>query len=170
MDDDLLRMYKKAFSMNEGAFRNEAALRDIFVLETDGQDWQTFLPFLHASPYPVECLIDGEPRPLPERVEDLFAYSLEHPIIRIDEVHLAVHCYCFAEQGMEFDIAAKDFQDETTFREQIARLLDFIRTIGRVLNKVIILAPEGSPGFPLFRFDPSTEEEHWFREHLEAME
>jgi hypothetical protein len=35
---------------------------------------------------------------------------------------------------------------------------------------VIILAPEVSPHFPLFRFDPSTEEEHWFRENIEAME
>jgi hypothetical protein len=99
-----------------------------------------------------------------------FLLCQDHPLIRIDEEHLAVHCYCFAEKGMEFDISAQDFQDETTIREQVARLLDFIRTIGRVLNKVIILAPEASPDFPLFRFDPSTEGEHWFRENIEAME
>lgn len=171
MEDDLLRQYKKAFSMNEGTFRNEAALRDIYVLETDRQDWQTFFPFLRTSPYTVEFLIGGERRPLPERVEDLFALTqAHHLVIRIDKEHLAVNCYCFAEEGMEFDIAAKDFQDETTIREQIARLLDFIRTIGHILNKVIILAPEVSPHFPLFRFDPSTKEEHWFLENIDAME
>lgn len=170
MEEDLLRRYKKAFSMNEGAFRNEGALRDIYVLETDGQDWHSFLPFLHTSPYPVEFLIDGEQRPLPERVEDLFALTPNAPVLRIDKEHLTVHCYCFAEEGMEFDLAAKDFQDENTLGERIARLLDFIRTIGRVLNKVLILAPESAPDFPLFRFDPATGEEHWFWENIEVME
>jgi len=49
-------------------------------------------------------------------------------------------------------------------------LLNFIRTIGQVLNKVIILTPEVSPDFPLFRYDPSTKEEHWFLEHIKALD
>lgn len=170
MDEELLRRYKQAFSMNEGAFRNEAALRDIYVLETDGQDWQLFLPFLHASPYTVEFLIDGEQRSLPEHIEDLFALTQNGPVICLDREHLKVHCYCFGEGGIEFDISAQAFQDEATIGEQVARLLDFIRTIGQVLNKVIILALEVSPHFPLFRFDPSTQEEYWFLENIEAME
>lgn len=169
MEEDPLKRYTKAFSVNEGAFRNGASLRDIYVLETDGQDWRPFLPFLHASPYPVEFLVDGEQRPLPERVEDLFALALEG-LIRLDREHLGVHCYCFAEEGMEFDISAEAFQDETTIEEQVTRLLTFIRTIGQVLNKVIILAPEVAPHFPLFRFDPATKEEHWFLENIDAME
>lgn len=170
MDEELLKRYRIAFSMNEGAFRNAAALRDIYVLETDGRDWYPFLSFLHASPYTVEFLIDGEQRPLPKRVEDLFMLTQNCPVIRIDREHLAVHCYCFAEDGMEFDISAGSFQDEAIIEEQVARLLDFIRTIGQVLNKVIILAPEASPHFPLVRFDPSTRQEHWFLENIEAME
>ena len=58
------------------------------------------------------------------------------------------------------------FQDETTGGEQIARLLDFMRTIGHLLNKVIILTPQALTQFPLFRFDPKTEEEHWFPENF----
>ena len=42
MEEDLLKRYQKVFSQNEGGFRNEAALRDIYVLETDRQDWQLF--------------------------------------------------------------------------------------------------------------------------------
>lgn len=174
MEDELLRRYKKAFTLNEGMPGHEA--RGIFVLETDGQDWQTFLPFLHASPYAIEFLVDGEQRPLPEHIEDLFALTQESspvkdlPVILIDKEHLAVGCYCFAEKGIEFDISVKGFQDEATLREQLDRFLDFIHIIGRVLNKVIILAPEVSPYFHLFRFDPRTGEEHWSLEHIEAFD
>lgn len=167
MDDGLLSRYRRIFSLHEGTLRN------INVLETDGQDWRLFLPFLHASPYAVEFLIDGEKRLLPERVEDLFALSTDtFPVICL-HVHrelLKVNCYCFAAEGMEFDISARDFQDETILGEQVARLVDFIRTIGHVLNKVIILAPESSPDVPLFRFDPGTKEEIWFLENIETLE
>jgi hypothetical protein len=103
-------------------------------------------------------------------VEDLFALTQNHLVICIDREHLRVHCQCLGEEGMEFNVSAQDFQDEATIGEQVARLLAFIRIIGQVLNKVIILAPESSPDFPLFRYDPSTQEEHWFLEHIEAME
>src|SRR5690348_6962900 len=104
MDDDLLRRYKKAFTLNEGDFGYEA--RGIFVLdeqgrfpERDDQDWQTFLPFLHASSYKIEFLVRGKQRPLPGRVEDLFTIIQEHknspvshiedsPVILIDKEHL----------------------------------------------------------------------------------
>lgn len=186
MEDDLLRRYKKAFTLNEGDVGYEA--RGIFVLdeqgrfpELDDQDWHTFLPFLHASPYTIEFLVSGKQRPLPERVEDLFALMQEHknspvahledsPVILIDKEHLAVGCYCSPGEGIAFAIPVKGFQDETTLREQLARFLEFIRTIGQVLNKVMVLAPETTPSFHLFRFDPGTGEEHWFLEHIEAFD
>jgi hypothetical protein len=170
MDEDLLKRYRKVFSQNAGDLRNVGALREIYVFETNGQDWQFFLPFLQTSPYTVEFLIDGEPRPLPERVEDLFALTQNNSVICIDREHLQAHCYCFGEEGMEFDVSTKEFQDEAAIGEQTARLLAFIRIIGQLLHKVIILAPESSPDFPLFRYDPSTQEEHWFLEHIEAIE
>jgi hypothetical protein len=80
-----------------------------------------------------------------------------------------VWCNPFRE-GIEFYFPASAFEDEATVGEQVARLLNFIRTIGQVLHKVIILTPESAADFPLFRYDPSTKEEHWFLEHIEAME
>lgn len=179
MEDDLLRIYKKAFTLNQGEARS------ILVLEADEQDWFTFFPFLHASPYTVEFLIGGEQRPLSERLEDFFSliqeyenspvsHVVDRPVILIDKERLAVGCYCSTgrDTAIEFDISVKGFQDEATLREQVARFLDFIRTIGRVLNKVVILAPEETiyTFFHLFRFDPGTKEEHWFVEHIEAFD
>jgi len=179
MEVDLLRRYKKAFTLNEGEVGDEA--RGIFVLETNEQDWQAFFPFLHANPYDLEFLVRGKQMPFPERIEDYFAVIQKHnnspvshiedsPVILIDKKHLAIGCFCTAEMGIAFTISVKGFQDETTLGEQLARFLDFIHTIGRVLNKVIILAPEVSPYFHLFRFDPRTGEEHWFLEHIDAFD
>jgi hypothetical protein len=76
-----------------------------------------------------------------------------------------------ADAAFEFSILEPDhFQDETTGSEQIARLHDFTRTIGHLLNKVIILTPQALTQFPLFRFDPKTGEEHWFLENTETRE
>jgi hypothetical protein len=176
MDEDLLKRYQKVFSQNEGGLRNEGALRQRSVLETDEQDWPPLLRFLHASPYSVAFLVDGEHSPLPEQVDDLFALSEDDQghVIRglalcIDREHLEVWCDPFRE-GVEYFFPASTFADEATIGEQVARLLDFIRTISQVLHKVIILTPESAADFPLFRYDPSTKDEEWFLEHIEAME
>jgi hypothetical protein len=158
------------------AFATRALSVSSMFLKTDEQDWPPFLRFLHASPYSIEFLVDGEETPLPEQVEDLFALAEDDQgrVIRglalcIDREHLEVWCNPFRE-GIEFYFPASAFAAEATVGEQVARLLNFIRTIGQVLHKVIILTPESAADFPLFRYDPSTKEEHWFLEHIEAME
>lgn len=177
MEEDLLRRYQKVFSQNEGGLRNEGALRQLYVLETDEQDWPPFLRFLHASPYSIEFLVEGEQSPLPEHVADIFAlleddqgHVIRDLALCIDRERLEVWCNPFRE-GIEFYFPASAFAVEATVEEQVARLLNFIRTIGQVLHKVIILTPEGDAAdFPLFRYDPSTKAEQWFLEHIEAME
>lgn len=171
-----MRRYQKVFSRNEGGLRNEGALRQLYVLATDEQDWPPFLRFLHARPYSIEFLVDGKQNPLPEQVEGLFALAEDDQgqVIRglalcIDREHLEVWCNPFRE-GIEFFFPASAFAVEATVKEQVARLLNFIRTISQVLHKVIILTPESAADFPLFRYDPSTKEEQWVLEHIEAME
>lgn len=176
MEEDLLRRYQKVFSQHEGGLVNAAALRELYVLDTDEQDWVPFLRYLHASPYSVEFLVDGERSLLPEQVDELFALAEDDQgrVIRnltlcIDREHLKVLCNPFRE-GIEFYFPASAFAIETTLGEQVARLLTFIRTMGQVLHKGIILTPESGADFPLFRYDPNTKEEQWFLEHIEAME
>ncbi len=45
MEEDLLRRYQKVFSRNAGDLRNEGALRQLYVLETDEQNWPHFSVF-----------------------------------------------------------------------------------------------------------------------------
>lgn len=142
-------------------FYIDGSLRDIYVLGTSEQDWQILLDFLRTSSYPLEFLVGGEHQPLPEQVGDIFVMEIEVGVsLNIDEEHLALHCHFFTREEIEFDLDPKDFQNE----QQVSRLLDFIRAIGQLLNKAVVLTPEGNELFPLFRFDPETNEEAWFLE------
>ncbi|BCL84635.1 hypothetical protein ccbrp13_71000 [Ktedonobacteria bacterium brp13] len=118
------RIYQDIFYM-------DGSLRDIYVLRTSEQDWQTLLDFLRTSSYPLECLVGGEHQPLPEQVTDLFKLEREVGVtLRIDREHLEINCHFFTHEEIEFDLDPKDFQND----QQVSRLLDFIRAIGQLLN------------------------------------
>ena len=106
----------------------------------------------------------GESASLPERVATIFAMDYT-TLLQIDEGHLALHCHFFIGNGIEFDLDPRDFQGENAC-QQIARLLDFIRTIGLLLNKTVLLTPENSPEFVFFSFDPKIRVEKWYWKNI----
>ena len=159
MNDDPFVNYTKAFYVN-GSFR------DIYVFETDEQDWQKLLTFLRSGPYSIEFAVDEQLMPLPERIETIFALRYNHStVLHIDKGHLALNCFFFTSEEIDFDLDPRDFQGDTA-GQQISRLLEFLRTIGQLLNKAVVLTPEGDSSFALFRFDPETGEEKWFLENI----
>lgn len=148
-------------SLYREIFYTDGTLRDIYVRGTSKHDWQTLLDFLRTSSYPLEFLVNGENQPLLKQVADLFDLERETGItLRIDPEHLQINCHFFTPHEIEFDLDPKNFQNG----QQVSCLLTFIRAIGRVLNKAVVLTPENSADFPLFRFDPETNEETWFLE------
>ena len=54
------------------AFEFDGSWRDIYVLNTYVNDWQSLMDFLRASPYEISYTFDGEEIELPLRVEDIF--------------------------------------------------------------------------------------------------
>lgn len=136
----------------------DGSLRDIYVLGTTLEDWQKLLDFLHTGLYAVSFLVAGEQRPLPTRIEEIFL--LIHSsggMMRIDGDQLALHCYFYTDEEIEFDLDPRTINSE----ELLSRLLDFIRAIGNLLNKPVILTPENVSRVVLFRFDPATMSEEW---------
>jgi hypothetical protein len=161
MTDDPFVSYKDAFYI-------DGSLRDIYVLGTDEQDWQKLLTFLRTGPYSIEFTFDGQPISLPEQVETIFALRSEHGIeLHIDKEHLVLNCFFFTDEEIEFDLDPHDYPADEFGEQQIARLLDLMRTIGKLLNKAVILTPENCSRQPLFRFDPETNEEKWFLDNIE---
>jgi hypothetical protein len=112
---------------------------------------------------PLEYLLDDEVRPLPEHAVDILSIRDEHsPLLCVDQQRLGLNCHFFIPEEIEFDLDPKDFQTA----QQVSYLLDFMRTIGRVVNKPIILTGENDVQGPLFRYDPATNEDSWFHEEI----
>jgi hypothetical protein len=145
-------------------FYIDGSLRDIYVLGTSEHDWQALLTYLRVSPYPWEYSLDDEVRPLPEHAADILALREQHsPLLQIDQPRLGLNCHFFSPEEIEFDLDPKDFRT----KQDVSYLLDFLRTIGRVLNKSIILTGENDARGPLFRYDPATNEDTWFLEEID---
>src|SRR5258708_40353561 len=103
MKDDPLVSYKKAFYVN-GSFR------DIYIFGTDEQDWQRLLTFLRSSPYSIEFSVDEQPTPLPERVETIFTLREDHStVLHVDKEQLALNCFFFTSEEIDFDLDPRDF-------------------------------------------------------------
>ncbi len=133
------------------AFEPDGMLRDIYVFDTDARDWQKVIDDLRANSYPLEFTAGGEPMPLPD-VARIFELRRELSCsLSIDRPSMSLMCYFFTTDQIEFDLDPRDFTDE----QQIDRLLVWMRSIGELLDKPVVLTPESSPDRPLLRFDPA---------------
>src|SRR5258708_5311190 len=105
MADDPLMPYKNAFYV-DGSFR------DIYIFETDEQDWQKLLIFLRSSPYSIEFSVDEQSMSLPERIETIFALREDHgTVLHIDKGHLALNCFFVTSEEIDCCHARGRLQD-----------------------------------------------------------
>lgn len=130
----------------------------MYVLGTNEQDWQKLLNFLRASTYSIKFFLAGEQQPIPEKIEQVFALVHTYGgMAHIDEEHLALHCYFYTYEEIEFDLDPRKINSE----QQIRRLLDFMQAIGETLGKEIILTPENMSRKSLLRFNSHMDEKKW---------
>ncbi len=135
----------------------DGSWRDIYVLETSIDDWQTMFDFLHSSQYEFQYQ-RYEPEPLPS-ITEVFSKKYEHKgdlYVVVGDVTL--NCHFFVPEQIEFDLDPCEVKGE----EQAEALLDFMRQLGRALNKEVILTPESFEENPIFKFSPVTQEVTYF--------
>lgn len=135
-------------------FEADGGLRDIYVLDTGLSDWQRVLDALRGWTPAPSYEVDHIPITLPERVEEVFAeWERERsPKLRIEVGEIALACHFFAPEEIEFDFRAQD----VTGMEQLQPVLDFMRSIGNLTNKTVILTPENWKQSPIFHYEPTT--------------
>lgn len=132
------------------------ALRDVYILDTNERDWQRVLDHLRSSTLPLSFRVDGHAAPLPGSVAHIF--SLRHRataalVVDLGGVKLVSHFFVPSE--IEFDLDPREF----TRDDQIVRLLAFMRDLGNLLDKQVILTPESTPDDVLVRLQPAPKEE-----------
>ncbi len=137
------------------AWQIDGSLRDIYVLNTNLQDWQTALDFLRKAYHPT-YKIDSEDVPPFTDVTTVFRNRNEQSYlmaIKIEEVN--IHCHFFLARLIEFDIHPHEVDSES--KEDA--ILNFMRGLADTLGKEVILTFEGTEeGWVLLRVTPGRSE------------
>ena len=91
------------------------------------------------------------------QAKELFILSsTEHTVIfRIDPEQLHIDARVWNVNEIVLTISPGDITND----EQLWRLMNFIHTIGFLLQKPVVMTPEGMPERYYCRFDPATREE-----------
>lgn len=130
-------------------------LRDLYVFETSEADWDAFLSALSSWPYDTSFLIDGEPSELPQSAAVAFQIrERAAPLLRINVGGIAVCAHFFAPDELELDIDPREVSDPA----RLAALSEFMRRLGQVLNRSVVLTHENRPEHLIARYVPSAGE------------
>ena len=106
----------------------------MYVRGTTVAEWQAVLDHVRRRCEPLTFTIDGQPAELPPRVDEVFGIR--------DRAEI------------EFDFPP----EAVTGPEHLGAVLGFVRQLGEVTDKPVVLTPENMFQAPIFRFDPATQE------------
>ena len=131
------------------AFEWEGSLRDLYILNTTLADWQALIDFLVQSEYPHSYRVKGEMSPLPPDVARVFEIRDEaHVLFSVNVGGIVLHSHFFCVEQIEFDLDPRAVTGEV----DLERLFRFMRRVGQVVGKDVLLTPENAPEIPLYRF------------------
>ncbi len=135
----------------------DGSLRDIYVLETSVLDWQKLFDFLKSSDYTFAYQL-YELEELPGSIE-IFGERRENKgLLCVDAGDVTLNCHFFCREIIEFDLDPREVKGE----EQANFVFDFMRQLGRALNKEVILTPENMLESPIFKFSLVTQKIEFF--------
>lgn len=134
-------------------FEFDGSLLDAYVFEVSRADWQHVIDVIRIQGWWFDYDCGDSPMLLPELVGDIFDHRGDwSTTLSIQPVAgIVVNTHFFSDDEVEFDFDPRELQGQ----EQIDVLCSFLRTIGRTLDKPVVLTPENSPGLPLITYVPS---------------
>lgn len=137
--------------LRPGAFERDGSLPDIVVWSTTLLDWKKFLTFARTS-YRMEYLVDLKPRDLESDPAVIFETRARVPVLlKVFIDHLQLNCHFFDPSWIELDLDPREV--ETHEDEQ--RILGFLREVGDMLQKTVLLVAEGDPEIVHYKYEPS---------------
>jgi hypothetical protein len=137
-----------------GEFEPDGSLRDIYMLDTTANDWQTVLDHLRRSGRSVRFEVGGVEGPLPDQVSTIFGVSAEAtPLLNFDVGGVDLACHFFTPSEIEFDFLPTDVQGP----ERLQSVLEFMAEIGQLLAKTVVLTPENGKAVPIFKYDATSD-------------
>jgi hypothetical protein len=103
----------------------------------------------------VEFSADGVFQPPPAAVEQVFAIrSSAVPMLRFQVGRALVVFHFFSEEEIECDVAAHEISSQT----DLDALLGFVRQLGDVTHKRVVITPENGREHPIISYEPESRE------------
>lgn len=134
-------------------FVPDGSLRDIYVFETDLQDWQHFTEFVRSGPWPFRLTENGEELPLSDPAQ-IFSKRSESTStmlsVFLGAVQLNVHFFC--EQEIELDLDPGQVRGE----DDLSALVDFMHRLADTIGKSTVLTPENCREIVVLRVEPGS--------------
>jgi hypothetical protein len=137
-------------------FEPDGSLRDIYIKDVELSDWQAFIDFLRRTDANLEYFVEGEPAELPQSIAEV-VISQDHPyLLTIGLDGLTVNCHFFIPEEIELNIDPREIDSEAKAKV-VFRLMS---TVGRALNKQVILTPENNEERLIFKYEPGAGIKH----------
>ena len=134
-------------------WESEGGLRDVYVFETNVEDWQRALDLVRAQ-WPFTYSEDGSPKTMPADVPTIFQ-AREQRAVRL-QIHAApaihINCHFFLPEEIEFDLDPREVNSQADFDI----VCEFIGLIGTTLQKAVSVCWEGDTE-ALMRYEPRTD-------------
>ncbi|WP_280201951.1 hypothetical protein [Nocardia cyriacigeorgica] len=131
------------------------ALPDIYVHDTNIEDWQAVFDLIRSSGWEWEFRVGDEVRPLPTAAEVLGRGDDEEVVslhVRVTPELLAIFRPWFESQ-VEFDVDLQELQGQGG----VDALSGFLGTIGRLLGKEVVMHAEGDVEHPVLGYSPEVD-------------
>lgn len=120
----------------------DGALRNVIVLDTSLHDWQVFLDFVHSAHVSAKFQRGGVDAPMPSLAQTFFEGRYEATrTLGISIAGMLFNCHFFKLERIELDIDPREVRGV----ESVTALLHFMKSLGGMLTKDVLLADEGFP-------------------------
>lgn len=129
----------------------DGSLRDVCIPGTTLSDWARFLSDMTTWPWPIEFTRDGAACSLPQSADAAFAMSRDAKVLlSVRVAGMSINCHFFAVDEIELDVDPRELRGQA----ELKALLAFMRRIGQVTNKPVLLTHEGWRESSLLRVLP----------------
>jgi hypothetical protein len=139
----------------KGAFLQDGSLRDIYIVGSTLDDWQSVFEVLKTSEYVFRFSRQGEVQPLSADILQTAHenYDLGY-LLQVDVGGPLLNCHFFPNEEIEFDLDPR----EVVSIDAAERVFSFMRRLGSAVKKPVHLTGENMKEWLLFVYEPHTGE------------
>ena len=133
----------------------DGSLRDVYVRDVNETDWQRVVDLIRTREWATSYTEDGNPVAMPNPVGEIFARGKRAAILwQIEPAGgIRVNCHFFDPAEIEFDLDPR----EVVGQAALDVLCGFVRLVGSVLQKAVVVSEENSPDAAIMSYDPATD-------------